>query len=408
MKVADAAARNIKVLSWFNLLMDFRFYGPVAVLVFQRICGSYALAMAVFGAAMLSAVVFELPTGILSDRVGRRFTLILGQAAGFLSVLSYAIAGSIGEGGAAALFIGAGLEGLARAFFSGNNNALIHDSLKASGREEEFHRVLGKLSSYFQVAAALCALAGSSIAQASFALVLWLSVIPQAAALALSFAVIEPELGKPKGAGEEVFSSMRHFLLAMKAFFGNRRLVAVGIANSVSNALGESAYQFSAAFFASLWPIWAIGFSKTLSSVGAAVSYRISGRAIDRFGAFPVLIASRAYGRVAGIAASAFPGPWSPVVSSSSSLFFGSAMVASETIMQREYTDGQRATMGSIGSILEGIAFAAASPLLGVLADRIGAVNAFFWIQIAMIPTVVALWLEHRRPRAKAEPPAAH
>jgi hypothetical protein len=220
MNNTDAAARNIKVLSWFNLLMDFRFYGPVAVLVFQRICGSYAIAMAVFGAAMLSAVLFELPTGILSDRVGRRLTLILGQAAGFLSVLSYAIAGSVGEGGPAALFIGAGLEGLARAFFSGNNNALIHDSLKASGREEEFHRVLGKLSSYFQVAAALCALAGSSIAQASFALVLWLSVLPQAVALALSFAVVEPDLGGSKGAGEEIFSSMRHFLAATRAFFG--------------------------------------------------------------------------------------------------------------------------------------------------------------------------------------------
>jgi len=407
-----AAARNIKALSWFNLLMDFRFYGPVAVLIFQGICGSYALAMAVFGAAMLSSVAFELPTGILSDRVGRRLTLILGQGAGFLSVLSYAVAGSIGEGGTVVLFAGAGREGLARAFFSGNNNALLHDSLKASGREEEFHHVLGKLSSYFQIAAALCALAGSSIAQASFALVLWISVLPQAAALVMAFLVVEPRIGESNGSKEsdargadDAFSSLKHFLTAARAFFGNRRLVAVASANAVSNALGESAYQFSAAFFASLWPVWAIGFSKTISSVGAAASYRLSGKAIDRFGAFPVLLASRAYGRAAGIVASVFPGPWSPIVSSSSSLFFGTGMVASETIMQAEYTDGQRATMGSIGSMIEGLLFAAVSPLLGLLADGVGVVRAFLWVQIAMIPSVIALWIEHRRPRAQGATP---
>ncbi len=226
----------------------------------------------------------------------------------------------------------------------------------------------------------------------------------------MAFLVVEPRVagkgeeaangGEDAGAG--VFASVRHFLAAMKAFFGNRRIVAVSAANAVSGALGESCYQFSAAFFSALWPVWAIGFSKTISSVGAAVSFRASGRAIDRFGAFPVLVASRAYGRVVGIAASLFPGPWSPVITSTSSLFFGTGVVASETLMQREYSDGQRATMGSIGSMLENTLFAIAAPLLGWFADRIGVVQAYLWVQVAMIPSVIALWFEHRRRNGEA------
>ncbi len=399
MKNETTAVRNITILSWFNFLEDLRFYGPVAVLCFQRICGSYALAMGVFGVTMFSSVLFEVPTGLLSDRVGRRPTLIYGQIAGFASVLAYAIAGS--GAGSIILFIGAALEGISRAFFSGNNNALLHDSLKLSDREREFHKILGKLSSYFQLAAAVSAVAGGAFAYWSFSIVLWLSVVPQAAALVLSFLIVEPgpikDADAKKDAERGLAGSFRHLIGAAKAFFSKKRIVVVASAGAVSGALGESAYQFSSAFFAVLWPAWALGFSKLLSSLGAALSFRLSGRAIDRFGEFPVLIVSRSYGRIVGTIAALFPGPHSPLLMASSSLFFGTGVIANETILQKEFSDSQRATMGSIGAMLESVMFAVAAPLLGFMADRVGPIKAYLLVQLAMIPVVLIIWLEFRR-----------
>jgi MFS family permease len=319
--------------------------------------------------------------------------MVLGQVAALASVSLYALAP-----GPVLLFCGAILEGIARAFFSGNNNALLYDSLKESGREGDYHHFLGKVVSLFQVALALSALAGSALAQSSFRLVLGLSVLPQAAALFVAFRIAEP--ARSAGAREKspgFREAGRHFLDSIKLFFSNRRLVAVSSANALSGALGETGFQFSAAFIGALWPVWAIGLSKTLSNAGAALSFRLSGKIIDRFGAFPVLIASRAVGRAVEITASLLPGPASPLLLSSTSLLFGTSVVSAESIVQKEFSDEQRATMGSIGSMMESLLFVAASPLLGLLADGIGPVKAYLWTQVLMIAPAIALWVEMRR-----------
>jgi len=50
--------------------------------------------MLVFSITMLSTALFEVPTGIYSDMIGRKNTLVWGAALSLFSVLCYAIAGS--------------------------------------------------------------------------------------------------------------------------------------------------------------------------------------------------------------------------------------------------------------------------------------------------------------------------
>lgn len=70
---------NIKLLSWFNFLLDFRFYAPVAIIYFSQVTGSYVLGMAVFSVTFISSALFEVPTGIYSDMIGRKKNLCLGS-----------------------------------------------------------------------------------------------------------------------------------------------------------------------------------------------------------------------------------------------------------------------------------------------------------------------------------------
>lgn len=112
--------RNIKLLTWFNFFTDFRLYYPIAILYFAKVTGSFALGMSVFGLVQLSQAIFEVPTGVFSDYIGRKRTVIIGAIFAILSVISYSF------GITWALFLGALLEGLQRSFYSGNNDALLH------------------------------------------------------------------------------------------------------------------------------------------------------------------------------------------------------------------------------------------------------------------------------------------
>jgi MFS family permease len=411
------AARTVRLLSWFNFLGDFRLYAPVAILYYARIAGSYAAGMTVFSATMLASMVLELPTGVLSDWLGRKMTIVTGAALGVASVACYATASGVWL-----LMAGAVLEGAARAFFSGNNNALLFDSLREDGQEERFHDFMGTIGSYGQFALAVSALLGSLVAQDSFRLVMVLSVIPQAASLVLSLFIPgtarEERAAGTRAAGTAVLLArspaergsdpVRLFVRAVRRFFSNRRIVAVGGANMVSDAVGEACYQFSSAFVATLWPVWAIGIARTLSNFGAAVSFKVSGKLIDRFKELPLLIAARLYGRVAHIAAVVLPTPASPVIISSSSLFFGVSVVSGESVLQKEFSDDERATMGSIGSMGGSLLMAAFAPLLGLLADAVGPAKALLCAQLFMLAPLGVLWREASRggraaPRARTK-----
>ena len=164
--------RNIALLTWFNFADDFRIYNAVAVVYFAQVSHSYVLAGTIFAIAKISSAVFEIPTGMLSDLVQRKLTLMFGQAASLLAVLLYALGGSF-----AVLALGAGFEGLAFALFSGNNDALLFDTLKAEGEELQFASFQGRLSSMYQFALAASALvAAIALNWVAFAALFWFSL----------------------------------------------------------------------------------------------------------------------------------------------------------------------------------------------------------------------------------------
>src|SRR5262249_48066007 len=137
----------------------------------------------------LAQSVFEMPTGVLSDMVGRKKTVVYGAVAGVFALTFYAIGGSYWP-----LLIGAIFEGLGRAFYSGNNEALLYDTLAEMDKRDTFQEYLGKPSSMFQFALAVSAVIGSIIAAFSFSVVYWVSVIPMVLALIFSLQLVEPHV----------------------------------------------------------------------------------------------------------------------------------------------------------------------------------------------------------------------
>ena len=377
-----AIHKNIKLLAWLNFFTDFKLYSAVLAIYFAKATGSYALGMSIFSIAMLSSAILEVPTGIFSDRIGRRKTIIFGSASSILYAIFYAI------GGAYWVFVvGAIFEGLSRALYSGNNSALLYDTLAETKQEKEYHEFLGKTSSMFQVALAISAVLGGIIAHWSFALVMWISVIPQILGFLISFQFIEPSIHV--GISGNVFI---HTKKALMHFFKNKKLRLLTLASVIGHSLAESAFQFRSVFINTLWPLWAVGIAQMLSNVGATISFYFSGKLIKRFGELKLLVIGNIYSRIVNIVALIFPTPISPAMMSSTSLFFGSTSVAKNTLAQKEFAKGQRATMGSLTSLLKSIVFATTAFLVGLFADKIGPAKALLIMQIALFSVIWLYW----------------
>ncbi|MCA8927291.1 MAG: MFS transporter [Alphaproteobacteria bacterium] len=124
-------ARNIRLYPWFQACKSLLFWQAIWFLYFQT---ELSAAEAVLLAAVydLSTTALEVPSGYLADRVGRRATLIAASLATACGCLV------LGVGGAFWVFaLGQVLLGTGSAFVSGADSALLYDSLKATGREEE-------------------------------------------------------------------------------------------------------------------------------------------------------------------------------------------------------------------------------------------------------------------------------
>lgn len=374
---------NIKLLTWFNFFSDFRLYAPVAIIYFTKISGSYALGLGIFSIEMISSSIFELPTGLLSDYVGRKKTVILGAITGLITVVLYAVGLNFWI-----LALGSIFAGLSRSFYSGNNSALLHDSLRESHQEKEYAKYSGKTDSMFQIALAISALLGSIIAFWSFPLVMWLSVIPQFICLLLSLKLINPKLSDNKS---EV-AIFIHLKESISNILNNRKLKMISIATILDHGIGETIYQFQSAFIATLWPVWAIGFSKMIANLCAAFGMRISDKLSKKYGHFKTLFFSSIYNRIAGIFAAAIPTPISPILMASTSMTSGIGWISQDAISQENFTNKQRATMGSITSLVSSLFFGVFAFGFGYLADRLYPSTALIVGEVLTISVLAIYW----------------
>jgi MFS family permease len=371
--------KNVSILKWLTFFTYFRLYAAIAIIYFAKVTGSYALGATIFSIITISTALFEIPTGIFSDRIGRKMTVILGATSAVFCAIFYAIGQSFWI-----LAIGALFQGLSSSFYSGNNDALLHDVLSEKKQKQDYAEHRGKVGAMFQLGLGVSTLLGGFLATRSFSLIMWLSVIPQVICLGLSFFLTEPKIHTPHSGN--IYNDLGD---AWKQFVHNKKLRLLGISTILSEQFGEASYAFQSAFYQTLIPIWAIGVVKTLSNVEGTLSFHLSGKILKKFNGIKVLIIDNIYNSLANIVAVTFPTVLSPFIMTTTSAFYGVTSVAKSAYMQKEFTNEQRATMGSLVSFVGSIFFAFLSISMGFLADKFSPARAFL---ILMIFQLGILW----------------
>ncbi|APE42126.1 hypothetical protein BOO69_00920 [Sulfitobacter alexandrii] len=216
MNVARASpmGRNVALYPWFKFCQNLLFWQAIWFLYFQAEL-SAAQALALYAVYDVATTLLEVPSGYLSDRLGRRRTL---QAA---SVMGAAGAGLIAAGNGFVIFaLGQVCLGAAASFASGTENALLYESLRAAGRESEIERQETRGWRYTLVALALSAFTGGAMGLVSYPLAFAAAAVAMVAALVIASRFEEPphevsETGQGIAAqGRFVRSAIRRPVLA--------------------------------------------------------------------------------------------------------------------------------------------------------------------------------------------------
>lgn len=338
---------------------------------------------------MVSSALLEVPTGLYSDRIGRKNTIVAGAFCALVSATFYAIGLNFWI-----LAVGAVFHGACKAFFSGNNDAYLHNLLTSENLQEHYPHYRGKLESRYMLGTSLGALIGGFLANSSFTALMWVSLLPLSLAFLISLKL--KSLPPLPGKNSNILAHLKEAIIEVK---NNTNLRILSANRILGSALGETASQFQPVVYQVFWPLWAVGLARAVAEWVAIPGTYFSGRLINKIGSYKVLILSNFYSWFSNFIAVLIPSKFTPAIISSSAIFWGPGEVAEISIFQQEFTEKQRATIASLNSFLSSLLFAVVAYFAGMIADSFGPVKALLVIQLLILPTLILDWKLYRRNR---------
>lgn len=226
----------------------------------------------------LAVVCFEIPTGYIGDKLGRRRTLQLACLLAACGWLLYSLSRCFWQFLTAELVLG-----LAFSFLSGTDTSLVYESLQEAGKTDTFTRLEGRQHGAQMAAEALSTLAGGVLAM--FLPVPWLLAASGAAALTALIAclgIAEPRrqaYEHPRGTWYGLYKIARFIFLRSRVV---RFVVPFMAAAMLSTMLGVWLYQ-------PLWqdrriPVWLFGVLWAAISLPAVLTSHFADRIEKRIG----------------------------------------------------------------------------------------------------------------------------
>jgi len=177
---------TIALYPWYCLARNLLFWQAVWFLIFQERL-SAAEAILLYAVFDVATTALEVPSGYMSDRIGRRVTLILAAAVTLVGSALLLVGDTFWALALAQALLGAGM-----AFASGTDTSLLYEALAADGRAEEVERHEVRAWRYGFAGLTVSALTGGVMATWSDALPFAATTLAAAATLALAWRFREP------------------------------------------------------------------------------------------------------------------------------------------------------------------------------------------------------------------------
>jgi MFS family permease len=139
---------------------------------------------------------FEVPTGYVADRYGKRASLLVGQAVAVLSsgLLLWGNHWTV-------IVLGFMLGALVGTFQSGATSALVYETLKLLGKEQQFKRYNSHLMAVMLVALGISGMVGGAVSEVDWAWVYFGKVVLSLLSFAVVLFLTEPHTEEAMAAG---------------------------------------------------------------------------------------------------------------------------------------------------------------------------------------------------------------
>lgn len=384
-KIAEKLKRNIALDYISTFITNLNMQSSIWVL-YLVYCGlNMAQIGLVEGIYHATSIVFEIPSGAVADLLGRKKSMILSKICIAVSCIIMLSARSFWF-----FVLSFVIQALGNNLNSGSEEALVYDSMKAAGQEEQYMRVCGRLNMLIEVSQGIATVAGGILAEFSY---VWCySACVVVAVLALLPVVLMTEApctdaeGSPKSVREVV---CLHFETCFRILRSDRRILNIITYYSVVFAAQTVLFFYSQQYY------YELGYNKIqislimlvvggVSCIGAVMS----GRLFDKFGKRTGWIGTLVI--AAAFMGYGFRNVFVSVIALAAASFSNSVLypVQSEQLNSL-IPSGQRATLISVNSMFFSVSMIILFPLAGLLADQWGLAIVLVAIGLALMAFAV-------------------
>ncbi len=269
--------RNIKLNYIIGSLMWGRFFIPVLALFYiasQVTLEQFTIIMGVFA---LSTLIFEIPTGVIADLLGKKKTLLISRTMYVIEIILIAF-----FDGFWVFLVAKIISGIGVSFSSGTNQALLYDSLKRLKKEKEYKKISGLSNAISKISMAFVFIIGAYLFTLNHKLPAILSLPLITLGFILTFFIKEPYIAKKK---VNLQNSLIHLKEGLKYFKKNYYLKYLAfftflIGSTISMMLSLSSKYFELI----LIPITFIGIISFILNLASAYSARKAHFLEEKFG----------------------------------------------------------------------------------------------------------------------------
>jgi MFS family permease len=376
--------RNINNYTLYRFFYGMLIIGPVLTPYFRLKGLSYTEIMWLQSIAALSHVIFEMPTGVIADKVSRRLSLMLAGMCIGVAMIIYILTHSF-----YAFAIAEALFGLGLTFGSGADSALLYESLQRLGRENEYARIDGRSASFVFAGQGVGAIISSLLYTLNPDLPFWVSV--GSAFTAAAFALRFVEVKREKNAHQYHIHIYQSFSIAIKT----PRILWIVLLAALMGFASRSGFWLYEPYFTlvNIDVVW-FGAIFCFFNIIAAISAKVLVNHINKY-RFALLMMG-----VLLAVSFILPALW---VMSFSIIFIGLQQIVRGAYrptlngyINRQIEDTHRATIISIVGLSANLSFAFFSPLVGMYLDHSGTLSTY-WITGIITLTGVSLLTLIRR-----------
>jgi len=270
---------NVTKLAIAYFFATLYFYIPVGTLYLQSKNLDYVQINSLWGIIVGTMFLTEVPTGVIADRLGRKHSINVALALQVLGEVVFVFADSYWPFALAAM-----IGGLGFAFASGSLEALVYDSLKTKGREDEMSKAMGFIGSAQRLANLLAFAVGGllvvNLTQERFVLAIAVTACAVAVGWLVSLTLEEPPIELKQGESD---SSLKLLVDGVKTLRNDKQfrgLVLLALATIPFSDYLLNLYQprFVNVGVPPIWLGLALALASGISIFGARYAYWLEER----------------------------------------------------------------------------------------------------------------------------------